>query len=104
VLRADGLGPPADDGVPLRDAVGVELDELDERSGRGNAGLGPVIGQQAAQLLAQFGGVVVPVHGGRVLRRGGDDLVGLAGDGQRAADVVGGRAAVEDLPGHDGLL
>src|SRR6201989_2549066 len=30
--------------------------------------------------------------GGRVLRRGGDDLVRLAGDGQRAADVVGGRA------------
>jgi len=51
-LGADRGGPPVGDSVPFGDAVGVELDELDERSRRGRGGL---IGQQAAQLLAQLG-------------------------------------------------
>ena len=68
-LGADRGGPPVGDSVPFGDAVGVELDELDERSRRGRGGL---IGQQAAQLLAQLRGVGVPVHGDRVPDGGGD--------------------------------
>jgi hypothetical protein len=60
VLRADGGGPPVDDAVPFADVVGVELDELDERSRRGRGRLGR---QQAAQLLAQLRGVGVPAAG-----------------------------------------
>jgi hypothetical protein len=43
-LGADDGSPPVDDRVPFGDAVGVELDELDERSRRGKGGL---IGEQA---------------------------------------------------------
>src|SRR5580704_4675519 len=100
-LGADGGGPPVDDRVPFGDAVGVEIDELDECPRPRDSRL---VAQQAAQLLAKLRGIGMPVHGDRVLRGGGDQLVGLAADGQRAAHVVGERATVDDLPGHGNLL
>jgi len=100
-VGADGRGPSVDDRVPFGDAVGVELDELDERSRRGHGGL---IGQQVRHLLAQFRGVGVLMHHNRVLCGCGDQFAGFAADRQRAASVVGDGAAVDGLPDHGDSL
>ena len=60
---------------------------------------GGLVGQQGRQLRAQFGGVGMPVRGDGMLGGCGDQLAGLAADRQRAADVVGDRAALAEARG-----
>src|SRR3954471_23005027 len=71
--------------------------------GPGGSGQGGLrVDQAGADLLAQFGGVLVPVLVDGVHHGGVEDLGLLAGDRQGAADLAGHRAAVDHLAGHGG--
>jgi hypothetical protein len=56
--------------------------------------------QPAAEHFPKLGGVLVAVLGDGMRYRGVEDLVLAAGDGERAADLVGYLAAVDHLSGH----